>query len=1084
MEVCPHCRNSFKRRGGLSLHFTWSSECHKVWQRTQHQDEYILFNDDSNSGEEVEQCVTTVAIVPPTPAVLERQAEEPTHHESQLLGASESIINRNELSNPTEYYGCTEEMWSFLPSTMEANDGFTTDTVSNTAPGFPISNIEGNAAIPTIMDGKSDTSSYMDDDDSDPWFGVDRYTVDEVLQIDLIRTLRTLKVPLKTYDAVMGWAQRAHRDGFKFGGNQPSRKTIMKKLFERHNLMGLQPKVKKLLLPYSQKVVEMIYFDAEAVFQSLLSCPILNHESNVLLNEDNPFTPPPTENPRIISEITTSAGYRKTYAHLIKDPSKEILFPCIFSIDKTQCDKNSRLSMEPLTISHGLLKHKIRRKPMAMRILGYINHTPDVELSAFDIKGKKTEDDQDSDDDGADDIHPETMPNHNLDKSVMTDSAISMNDYHAQIEFILKASGFLHIQKHGLACDIHHKGTVYRDTLLRLYVPFVIGDTEGHDYLCARYGSRSHGVAQICRACNCPTLSSGDENIKSRYKKFTEVDGYVKNKQLANLHAMSQHYVLNAFRLVRFGCHNNRGIFGACPGEILHLIQLGWFKYAMQSFATQAGPTSQAMSQFDDLCSVVGKLLQRQSYRNLPKTCLPKGFCAGNKLTGNENTGCLVVMLFALYTTGYREIFTAKTSNMREGGMGNEAHITDWITLLSSLLQWQEWLKQEEIEVRLVKKSTKAIKWLMSLMKTVAPREHGMRHNTIKFHLPLHLADDILDHGVPQNVNSAFAESAHIPLAKDTSRNTQKRQSTFTLQAAKRYVEDLAVHVSWTEANEEFTSNHDSPTAKGTEVGHTTLPGGKTFHAGFNTMSKVECQWGEWKANRAVNQKGNTHVILSRQSMIIIEEILKLIDSNTIPCYTEVKKSDGQGGWETYRAHPQFYGEQWNDFVLIKWSTDREPLPARLHTFLNLETCMNHAISLKSTNQRGLGPGHYAIVESFRRVEDDDDFSNTLIGRFKRDTHANTGKTQLYLADVDSFVRPIVGIPDVHIHQVNTRTALNQHQRRPKKRMRRDQRGTDAAISLHDHIFLVRPREEWPECWNSLIKETFEDNPESEEEQL
>ena len=120
----------------------------------------------------------------------------------------------------------------------------------------------------------------------------------------------------------MGWAQRAHHDGFKFGGNQPSRKTIMKKLFERHNLMGLQPKVKKLLLPYSQKVVEMIYFDAEAVFQSLLSCPILNHESNVLLNEDNPFTPPPTENPRIISEITTSAGYRKTYAHLIKDPSK------------------------------------------------------------------------------------------------------------------------------------------------------------------------------------------------------------------------------------------------------------------------------------------------------------------------------------------------------------------------------------------------------------------------------------------------------------------------------------------------------------------------------------------------------------------------------------------------------------------------------------------------------------------------------------------------------------------------------------------------------------------------------------------
>jgi hypothetical protein len=333
------------------------------------------------------------------------------------------------------------------------------------------------------MDDRSDTSSHTNDD-SDPWFGIDCYTVDEVVQIDLIHTLRTLKVPLKTYDAVMGWAHRAHSDGFKFGGNQPSRKSIMKKLFERHNMMGLQPKAKKLLLPYSQKVVEMIYFDAGAVFQSLLSCPVLNHESNILLNGDNPFTPP-TGNPRTISEITTGVGYRKTYAHLIKDQSKEILFPCIFAIDKAQCDKNSRLSMEPLTLSHGLLKHKIRRKPMAMRILGYINQTPDVETSAFDVQGNET-DDKHPDDCGADDIYIETMSNHNLDKSVMTDSAILMNDYHAQIEFILKASGFLRSQKHGLMCDIQHKGTVYNDTLLRLYVPFIMGDTEGHDYLCGR----------------------------------------------------------------------------------------------------------------------------------------------------------------------------------------------------------------------------------------------------------------------------------------------------------------------------------------------------------------------------------------------------------------------------------------------------------------------------------------------------------------------------------------------------------------------------------------------------------------------
>jgi hypothetical protein len=244
MEVsCPHCCSLFKRRGGLSLHLTWSSECRKVWERTQQQDECILFDNDSNTGKAPEQC--SPPATPSTP-VFERP-ERPTHqHESSVeedfcydhdtstmlkdkerghVGVSESIA-RNESFLQMDY-GCTEQMWSFLPNTMEANDEFVvTNTENIAAPVFPITEIATNAAMP--MDGRSDASSHVDDE-SDPWFGTDRYTVDEVVQIDLLRTLRALKVPLKTYDAVMGWAHRAHCDGFKFGGNQPSRKSILKK---------------------------------------------------------------------------------------------------------------------------------------------------------------------------------------------------------------------------------------------------------------------------------------------------------------------------------------------------------------------------------------------------------------------------------------------------------------------------------------------------------------------------------------------------------------------------------------------------------------------------------------------------------------------------------------------------------------------------------------------------------------------------------------------------------------------------------------------------------------------------------------
>ena len=60
---------------------------------------------------------------------------------------------------------------------------------------------------------------------------------------------------------------------------------------------------------------------------------------------------------------------------------------------------------------------------------------------------------------------------------------------------------------------------------------------------------------------------------------------------------LSQNYLWNGFADVQFGLHNQRGIFGACPGEMLHLVSLGWFKYCLLAFAAQAGPTSVALKQ-------------------------------------------------------------------------------------------------------------------------------------------------------------------------------------------------------------------------------------------------------------------------------------------------------------------------------------------------------------------------------------------------------------------------------------------------------------------------------------------------------
>ena len=81
------------------------------------------------------------------------------------------------------------------------------------------------------------------------------------------------------------------------------------------------------------------------------------------------FVPP--SNLTHIGDINTGRCYRETYDALVK--KKDV---AIMAIDKTQVNTYERLQMEPMTISHGLTKHRVCSKHTAIQILGYICHSP------------------------------------------------------------------------------------------------------------------------------------------------------------------------------------------------------------------------------------------------------------------------------------------------------------------------------------------------------------------------------------------------------------------------------------------------------------------------------------------------------------------------------------------------------------------------------------------------------------------------------------------------------------------------------------------------------------------------------------
>jgi hypothetical protein len=82
-------------------------------------------------------------------------------------------------------------------------------------------------------------------------------------------------------------------------------------------------------------------------------------------------------------------------------------------------------------------------------------------------------------------------------------STYLLNETHMQIQFILEESGFLQLQIR----DSNKSYTSMKiyPVVLHPYVPFIIGDTEGHDRLFGHYTARFSAVKQLCRECECPT---------------------------------------------------------------------------------------------------------------------------------------------------------------------------------------------------------------------------------------------------------------------------------------------------------------------------------------------------------------------------------------------------------------------------------------------------------------------------------------------------------------------------------------------------------------------------------------------------
>ena len=231
----------------------------------------------------------------------------------------------------------------------------------------------------------------------------------------------------------------------------------------------------------------------------------------------------------------------------------------------------------------------------------------------------------------------------------------------------------------------------------------------------------------MCQHCHCPTEEADDPRVKHKKKNPEQIQKLVDKQDIEGLKAISQQCIQNAWYEVGFHRANNRGIHGACPSEMLHAILLGAFKHVRESFFEHMGKSSQMAEDINGLAKLCGSLLTRQSDRSLPKTNFSKGIQKG-KLMAKEYRGVLLIMAAVVRSTSGRKLLETKRK------MGGEHGVTDWMTLIEALLEWEAFLNLKKMKKSDVKKLKKKMVCLMCLLRNVAKRCTGMGLKLMKFH--------------------------------------------------------------------------------------------------------------------------------------------------------------------------------------------------------------------------------------------------------------------------------------------------------------------------------------------------------------
>lgn len=369
-----------------------------------------------------------------------------------------------------------------------------------------------------------------------------------------------------------------------------------------------------------------------------------------------------------------------------------------------------------------------------------------------------------------------------------------------------------------------------------------------------------------------------------------------------------------------------------------------------------------------------------------------------------EYTGVLFCLMLAIRSDLGKKMLGKRAYFKKKG------HIDNWIMLLGTLLEWEEWLKQPQLRAKLVvDRLKKKHQYIMQLVKFISRRTTGMGLKITKFHAILHMVEDIVAFGIPRGFDTGPRESHHKP-GKMAARLTQKKKSRFEEQTHNRLeeVELLAL------AEEEREGRVPWNYYQGYEFPPEQEPmerAPRTFGKAYRTRINPS---GEPVLITDKKVRGYNRRITVEQPFVDFFHGLRELVAEHIPNLKLRTTHEREG--TIFRAHLDFHGSSWRDWVVVDWDTYGK-LPNKIWGFVDLSQLPSGRNGLEYGGLAHLQPSVYAIVETAHEFIPAQEFDIPLIEEFTTEVGAMAQgfvtEHKYYLADVEAFDEATIVVPNI-----------------------------------------------------------------------